>query len=39
MTERARDLVLEKIRRDPGQVVVMGAKLPYSGDNCPGPLV
>ncbi|MFA7153399.1 MAG: methanogenesis marker 8 protein [Methanoregulaceae archaeon] len=39
MTEKARDLVLDKIRKDPGQVVVMGAKLPYSGDNCPEPLV
>ncbi len=39
MTEKGRDLVLEKIRKDQGQVVVMGAKLPYSGDNCPDPLV
>lgn len=39
MTEKARDLVLDKIRKESGQVVVMGAKLPYSGDNCPGPLV
>ena len=39
MTQIGKDLILDKIRSEPGQLVVMGAKLPYSGDNCPDPLV
>jgi putative methanogenesis marker protein 8 len=39
MTERGRDLILDKIRSSPGQTVVMGATLPYSGDSCPDPMV
>lgn len=39
MTERGRDLILDKVRSGTTQFVVMGAKLPYSGDDSPDPLV
>jgi putative methanogenesis marker protein 8 len=39
MTKAAKDLILEKIRVTEGQVLVTGAKLPFSGDSVPEPLV
>jgi len=39
MTKAAKDLILEKIRVTEGQVLVTGAKLPFSGDSAPEPLV
>ncbi len=39
MTKAAKDLILEKIRVTEGQILVTGAKLPFSGDSAPEPLV
>ncbi|NYT20626.1 MAG: DUF2099 family protein, partial [Methanomicrobiales archaeon] len=39
MTGRAKDLILDKIKETGGQFLVTGAKLPYSGDSAPDPLV
>jgi putative methanogenesis marker protein 8 len=39
ITPRARDLVLEKLRRGGEQVLVKTARLPVAGDDLPGPLV
>jgi hypothetical protein len=39
MTGRAKNLILDKIRLAEGQVLVTGARLPFSGDSAPDPLV
>jgi putative methanogenesis marker protein 8 len=39
MTGRAKNLILDKIRLTEGQVLVTGARLPFSGDSAPDPLV
>ena len=39
MTGRAKNLILDKIRAAEGQVLVTGARLPFSGDSAPDPLV
>ncbi|HUU74716.1 MAG TPA: methanogenesis marker 8 protein [Methanoregulaceae archaeon] len=39
VSQKGKDLILEKVRTGKDQVVVMGAKLPYSGDNFPDPLI
>jgi len=39
MTGRAKEIILDKIRVTEGQVLVTGARLPFSGDSAPDPLV
>ncbi len=39
MTGRAKDLILDKIKETGGQFLVTGAKLPFSGDTLPDPLI
>lgn len=39
MTGRAKDLILDKIKKTGGQFVVTGSRLPFSGDTRPDPLV
>jgi putative methanogenesis marker protein 8 len=39
MTGRAKELILDKIRETGGQFLVTGARLPFSGDSAPDPLV
>jgi hypothetical protein len=39
MTGQAKNLILDKIKGTGGQFLVTGARLPFSGDTLPDPLV